>query len=398
MRDLKLSFADAFETEDSWIVADTLCNACFSIDRATGRAEYLFSFEGERPLQDGLYYRIYSYGRELIFVPGYAKRICVWNRDTKERIYYPVTEKGDTGNRYVDSYRIGDRIWLLPSSLEQPVVVFDIKGRKTEYWDLPMDPVLKEAADRNAPVFYRQYVKQGTKVYTVIRERSYLVCIDVEEKTLSVERIGDYQFTDVGYDGTAFWFSLLKSGSVIRWKPDTGVTERYLPPEEYDEIGYSNVMEIRGRILLVPNTGNCLLEPDPLDKRLKVFCLLPEKLGKMEDIRGGWKRFYSYRVLGDVIRLCPNQADQMVDIHVSQKQAYGRWYRPDEEWYRDVFQRQLLDRYLADKMSEAPSEAMESRLVDLEAYLSYVERADRRQAKIHESSCGERIHQALDRC
>ena len=65
MRDLKLSFTDAYETETSWIVAETLCNACFELDKETGRVNYLFSFEGERPLQQGLYHQIYSCGRDL---------------------------------------------------------------------------------------------------------------------------------------------------------------------------------------------------------------------------------------------------------------------------------------------------------------------------------------------
>ena len=37
MRDLKLSFTDAYETETSWIVAETLCNACFELDKEKGR-------------------------------------------------------------------------------------------------------------------------------------------------------------------------------------------------------------------------------------------------------------------------------------------------------------------------------------------------------------------------
>lgn len=396
MRDLKLSFADTYETEDSWIVADTLCNACFSIDKTTGKAAYLFSFEGEKPLQDGLYYRIYSYGKELIFVPGYAKQICVWNRDTKERVYYPITDEGAAGNRYIDSYRVADMIWLLPSSLEQPIVVFDRKRRKTEFWNLPMGAVPEDVEAGKAPVFYRQYIKRGMKVYTVIRDSSYFVCIDLAEKTLSVEKIGDYEFTDVGYDGATFWFSLRGSGSVIRWEPDTGVTERYQPPESNEKIGYSNVIEFQGRILLVPNEGGCLLEPNPFGKTLEIFCHLPENLDKMKDVRSGWKRFFSYRVTEDTIRLCPNQADQMVDIHVGTKQAYGRAFLLDEEWRRDVFQGRFLNRDLADKMSEAPAEAMESSLVDLEAYLAYVEQMDYAQAKAQAGCCGERIHQALD--
>lgn len=36
IRDLKLSFTDAYETETLWIVAETLCNACFELDKETG--------------------------------------------------------------------------------------------------------------------------------------------------------------------------------------------------------------------------------------------------------------------------------------------------------------------------------------------------------------------------
>ena len=63
MRDLRLSFTDAFEEEAGWLMADTLCNGCFAMDKKTGNIEHLFSFEGESPVTAGLYYQIYPYGR-----------------------------------------------------------------------------------------------------------------------------------------------------------------------------------------------------------------------------------------------------------------------------------------------------------------------------------------------
>ncbi|MCI8996459.1 MAG: hypothetical protein HFI30_12390 [Lachnospiraceae bacterium] len=396
MRDLKLSFADAYETETSWIVADTLCNACFEIDKATGKTEYLFSFKGEKLLQDGLYYRIYSYGRELIFAPGYAKQICIWNMDTKEQTCHSIIGERDLGYRYVDSYRIGDILWLFPSSLDQPIVTFDIKRRKTEYWNDYMTHIPEEVKDRGHPVFFRQYAKREKQAYTVLKNSPYLVRFDLEKRDASIKKIGDYLFTDVGCDETAFWFSLLQSDSVIRWEPDSGFLEKFDSHEPDSGMGYSNIIENQGRILLIPNLDNKIMEPDLLTKDLKVFCSLPEGLGKMKDVRNGWRRFFSYRNMEDVVRLCPNQADCMVDIEVNKRQAHGRFYDVEEVWWREVFHKQAIIPCFAEEMAETEGEIMENSLADLETYLDYIKQMESRQPKICENSYGKRIHQALN--
>ncbi len=396
MRDLKLSFTDAYETETSWIVAETLCNACFELDKETGRVNYLFSFEGERPLQQGLYHQIYSCGRDLFFTPGYAKRICVWNMDTGERTYYPVTEKGDTGQRYVDSYRIGDAIWLLSSSLKQPIVRFDMKCRKAEYWEGYSDAVPEEAADKKRPVFLRQYAKKGKEVYAVVRDSPYLACFDLENRRVSVKKVGDYLLEDLCLDGAVFLFSMRGSGDILRWEADTGAMEIYPSETPGEERGYSNLIKIGGELLLVPNEGSRVMRVNPAGKRIEAFCDLPEGLGRMEDVRAGWRRFFSYRCEGDVVRLYPNQADCMVDVHMCERRISGRKFCLEESQYLDVFQKKILNAHFAEELLGERAEVAETRAADLDAYLVYVAQERQITLKSSESSYGETIHRALD--
>lgn len=395
MRDLKLSFADAYETETSWIVAETLCNACFELDKETGRVSYLFSFEGEKPLQAGLYHQIYSCGKDLFFVPGYAKRICAWNMDTGERAYYPVTEKGDAGHRYVDSCRIGDAVWLLPSSLSQPIVRFDMRRRRAEYWQDYADAV-PEGVDKKRPVFFRQYVKNGTEVHAVVRDSPYMACFDLENRKVSVKKVGDRPLTDLCLDGTVFWFSMRDGDDVLRWEADSGAMEIYPSETSGEGRGYSNLIKVGGEILLVPNVGGQVMRVNPAEKRVEAFCDLPEELGRMGDARAGWRRFFSYRCEGNLVRLYPNQADRMVDVHVSGRRASGREFHLEESQYRDVFRKKILNAHFAKELSGEKAEAMETPVADLDAYLAYVAQEGRRTQRVGSGGCGEAIHRALD--
>lgn len=396
MRDLKLSFTDAYETDTSWIVADALCSACFELDKKTGRADYLFSFEGERPLQSGVYHQIYSCGNELFFVPGYAGNICVWNPDTGERAYYAVKENGDDGHRYVDSCRIGDELWLLPSALEQPIVKFDMRKRRAEYWAGHGEGIPEETADKKKPVFFRQYVRSGRKVYAVVGNSPYLACTDLDKKKTSVKRVGDYSLTDLCPDGNAFWFSMQGSGDILRWDAETGAAELYPSESAGEGKGYSNLIKSSGGLLLVPETGNRLMRVNPERKRVEAFCRLPKELGRMGDERAGWRRFFFYRNLGDIVRLYPNQADLMVDIYVKERRAVGRGYRLEPGWYREVFREKFLNAHFAEELSGERAEAAETWTADLDAYLAYVGQAERKTPEAGGGGFGEAIHRALD--
>ncbi|MCI8565726.1 MAG: hypothetical protein HFI39_05300 [Lachnospiraceae bacterium] len=399
MRDLKLSFTDVLEGKEKWLMADTLCNGCFAMDKKTGNIEHLFSFEGESPVTAGLYYQIYPYGRELFFVPGYARSICAWNPDTNKQTVYPITKKEKMPYRYVDSCRIDNKIWLFPASLSQPVVLFDLERRTVEFWNDYTDGQPDEIKNRTGEVFFRQYVIRGAKAYAVLHGSPYLVCFDLQEKVFSVKQIAgkEYAFNDVGYGRDSFWFAQKGSYEVLRWHPQTEERETYRWPDLADGpgAGYSNVIGYQERIFLVPFTGTKILEASPAKKELEVFCELPQDLGCMKDERKGWRRFYSCRSMGGRIRLYPNQADLMVDIHVAEKYACGQSYQISEAWYRDVFQKQLLPAWLADKFSKDNGEIQENGLVDLEAYVSYIEQREPDERTAERVNYGERIHRAL---
>lgn len=399
MRDLRLSFTDAWEEEVGGIIADSLCNGCFAIAKETGEAKYIFSFEGENVLQSGLYYRIYPYGRELFFVPGYAKSIRAWNQDTRQQTAYPIMGKSDSSYRYVDSCRIGDVIWLLPASLSQPLVSFDLERHTVEFWNDYMNGQPEEIKSKTGEVFFRQYAVTGTRAYTVLRDSPYLVCFDLKEKQFSVKRISgkEYAFNDVGYGMNSFWLAQKGSAEILRWQPDTGETEIYRPPvmEDGPSAGYSNIIEHQGRIFLIPNIGTKILEANPAKKELEVFCELPKDLGRMQDERSGWRRFYFYRNIGDQIRLYPNQADSVVDIHVAEQYAVCQSYQISEEWYREVFQKQLMPAYFADTFSKKGAELQETKRVDLDAFASYVEQRQSDERTEEELNYGKKIHQTL---
>lgn len=251
----KIDASTAYAASDSF-------NSLFEVDMSTGNCTYLGMFPNEKPDGKRLYTAAVPYEGEIYFVPCSADKIAVY--DIAEKDFMMLDVKGVDSRKY-PFYRPQSKFnggmaygtWIYMVCCTYPGIIrIDVKTKKIEYFD---DWISGEYTFRKSP-----YIDDD-KFYipSVINNSVLRFNMDTcEGKLYSVGKnnSGCWSMCRLG---DAFWLAPQKEGPIIKWNPETGVSEEY---DEYpggfksNGFVFSKIYARQGAVYLLPVYANMLLQ------------------------------------------------------------------------------------------------------------------------------------------
>ena len=108
-------------------------NMILKISVESKSIEYVAGFEQEPSITMGLYRAAESNGDNVIFIPGYAKNVTIFNCNTKSMSCINVEEYLPIVNtlRVISYYVFDNKLWLFPAA-DVPTVIIDLDSYEIE--------------------------------------------------------------------------------------------------------------------------------------------------------------------------------------------------------------------------------------------------------------------------
>lgn len=339
-----ISFDGAYNIGDKMIVSSLTFNGMLQVNKCDGKAKYLKCFESEPLFQKGLHHKVYQHGTKYIFAPDNARGIHVYDIEQKKMRFYELCDKNDKRFRCIDSFINEDKLWLFFAYWEKTIVIFDLNNFSIRYLDVVAEKLPQEFKEREGALFWSQLEKKGDFVYGVFWGTPYFMKLNTSTEEVQIEKLDDIdrQLCTVAYDGEAFWFTQLHSVKILKWEELKKKVTEYAPIGAIQEapLVYNNIISVKEKILVVPNEADEIMYFNSKEGVFQTFCKLPEGFAKMSDERRRWRRFYSYEILDDIVRLYPANANMMVDVDVVNRITTGLSVvldvENDEEYFKQI--------------------------------------------------------------
>ena len=339
-----ISFDGACNIGDKMIVSSLTFNGMLQVNKCDGKANYLKCFENEPLFQKGLHHKVYQYGTKYIFAPDNARGIHVYDTEQKKMRFYELYDENDKRFRCIDSFINKDKMWLFFAYWEKPIVIFDLNNFSIRYLDVVTEKLPQEFKEREGALFWSQLEKKGDFVYGVFWGTPYFMKLNTSTEEVQIEQLDDIdrKLCTVAYDGEAFWFTQLHSVKILKWDELKKKVTEYAPIGGIEEapLVYNNIIFVKEKILVVPNEADEIMYFNSKEGVFQTFCKLPEGFDKMSDERRRWRRFYSYEILDDIVRLYPANANMMVDVDVVNRITTGLSVvldvKNDEEYFKQI--------------------------------------------------------------
>ncbi len=338
----KVSFDGAYDDNAYLYTSSEIYNGMLKLNKETCEAEYICGFGKLDYDILGQHHKVYKYRENLIFTPDNATGIHIYNMSENKMSYLAIDEWGQDKVRCISSFIVGNKLWLMYAYVEHPVVIIDLDLWTIEEMDVLQKILPQEIMERKKPLFWSVFTNKGSKLYGVVWHSPYIIEIDSETKEVSLIRLqkDESKLTTVVCCEDLLWCVECNNASVTCWNRQGEFVEQYTLADGVQmqaEGDFSNLILCDNNVYMVTNKDNYIYYLDKQTKRIKVLVEFPEGFTTYGDVRKGWRRFFSYDIIGDMIRLYPTNANMMMDIDVSKGLVRGYQFtlanEYDEKWY-----------------------------------------------------------------
>lgn len=371
-----VSFDGAYDDKTYLFTSSEIYNGMLKLNKETCEAEYICNF----PKFDydilGQHHKVYKYNEYLIFTPDNATGIHVYNMSANQMHYLAIDELDVAKTRCISSFMVGNKLWLMYAYVEHPIIVIDLDTWYIERLDILRDSIPQEIIARNNQIFWTVFTNVGDKLYGVIWHSPYIVEIDTDTKGLTIVKLQDDErkLTTVVCCEDLFWCAESDNTVVTCWNRQGEFKEQYTLAHDVQMQGegnFSNMVPNNNDIYMITNKDNCVYYLDKETKKIKVFAEFPEGFATYSDVRKNWRRFFSYEVIDNVIRLYPTNANMMLDIDVSNGTVKGYQFvlanKYDAKWYHQTILYPQIEKKNPDKVWN------ETKQFSLEDFVGFVE-------------------------
>lgn len=304
-----INFFDAELINNEWWFSNLNFNALMKMNSESGETEMISTFEGIPLDEENLHIKTIISGDLLFFIPRYKNIIHIWN--TKENhfeksVVIDCEKSGFFINALKDN---NDIIWIIPSKLSDPVIIFDINKRKISSLDITKE--IADSENSGAVVIWGDY--NNNHIYIQLDKKN--ICFSVDCNSKKVEKI---VFPDrfIGLPFSAYdnklYLSLYGTTDIFEWDTETKTYVRYEIDNELKRglYPYSDIIKTENRLVIAPcHTDNVVV----YDIENNEY----EKLVFPEGFERTWPYNMSgfYRIKGNEICIFPLCCNQLIKVN-----------------------------------------------------------------------------------
>lgn len=244
-------------------------NVVCSLDLNTQKVQIVDSIPEEDILASRLGAKIVHWRNELIFAPMKAKKIWLYNLDTKEWHGIKRKEIGDKKENGLMFQAVlhGDKLFVIGSDYPA-IICLDLLSEQTTYIESPYNR-LKEVKEKIGDIYFRHgYVQRGTRIYMASCLDNYVLEFDMETLKHQWIKVGSEKnrYSGITWDGENFWLAPRTNTPIVKWDGGNVVEEYSLPEGFEQEMTYFlGAVYDNGRIIL-PRMKNCAIDIVDLEK------------------------------------------------------------------------------------------------------------------------------------
>lgn len=224
--------------------------------------------------------------------------------------------------RIKDAFLIDDKIWCIPASLSQKVMIYDIKNEKFIPYNLYSELKRCNITVENVNIMTIKYVDNS--FFFTLETGTELIQYNVESRSVTRYEIPDkLQVSGFDYDGKYFWLRSKYGISVHKWAlNEDKIMSYYLDDMNESEKGECNAKVVvlsNGEVVLLPSYCNSVIYLDQNENCLK-------RVKGLEDIchvKGKEKNTFSIgnaEINGKLI-LYPWAGEQLISIDLTDMKA-----------------------------------------------------------------------------
>lgn len=205
--------------------SDCRFNGLFCQSVENGTVEFIGFFPDEKLGQRDLYRQVLLLGKELVFIPSYAKNICIYHLENQSFTNYKIP---DIYRRtvYVSAIQENDEIYMFPAYAGK-AILFDVAKRKiTELYEFNVRfaDLLKQSRQK---FYYAGIESNGGWAYLSVVGSNQIIAYHLSDRKVishifrESERLGS-----IAVHKNSVYISLLGENCILCWKPHTGEEKR----------------------------------------------------------------------------------------------------------------------------------------------------------------------------
>ena len=207
------------KTDNGFVIASQNVNLIFELPNGSLEYRVLGSIPGERFFSSRLVGSIEKYKNKLIFVPGTASAISIFDLDTKEWKQIEIKNSGMIGNvKFLSSGIFKDKILMF--GCHYPAIIsLDMNSYEIEYDFDTLKPLYGKVKERSDCFFRTDIGEVDGKYFLACCSDNVILKYDPDKMHGELIRVGNEndRFSGIAYDGEAFWISPRFLGDVIKW-------------------------------------------------------------------------------------------------------------------------------------------------------------------------------------
>ena len=282
--------------------------------------------------------RIIKYEEYLYFISNDGYKICKGKFINDSIVVESVCEyQTNSAIKIKEAFLIDGEIWCVPSSLNQKVMIYDIKNEKFIPYNLYSELKRCNISAENVNIMTIKYADNS--FFFTLETGTELIKYNVESRSVTRYEIPDkLQVSGFDYDGKYFWLRSKYGVSLYKWDlNEETIISYHLNDMNESEKGECNAKVIvlsNGKIVLLPSYCNSVIYLDQNEHCLK-------RVEGLEDIcHAKGKERYTFSIgnaeIDGKLILYPWAGEQLISVDLSDMKAETHRLTINEEEYEKL--------------------------------------------------------------
>ena len=348
-------------------------NGLFSIDEE-GKIEHIGRFPNETTFKRNIHHRAFVYDKKIFFVPGYGSSLAIYDPNTN------VIESVNLGNlpsfRGMDSIVFEENLWIFPADVNLFPICIDLKSMEVSYAEKYRE-IVSEDIKKKGAIFNGTLSFDGKAAWASVWGTHFLYKFDLEHREQQIIDIGDDSLCVAGvtYNNGNLYFTTLDDLSIFSFDINGKSIRKYsvddIPLTER-RLKYCNILSYKNQVIVLPETGEWILELDELEQRFSKKYRIPETIFSVEDsCRTTWRRFLYYSIERNNLLIYPFKTNGSILIDLNDGEVSSEEFvfnKNDIDYIFDQKYRTNISKEILDKEI-----VKETYLINLERFIEAVE-------------------------
>lgn len=384
-----INFFDAEFVDNELWFSNKNFNALMKMNSETGETEMVSTFEGFPPEEENLHIKTILSGDLLIFIPYLKNTIHIWNIQ-KNCFEKSVDIDNKQSSVFINAFKDdNDIIWILPSKLSDPIVLFDINKRTTSaFFGIKEESDSENISDVILWLISLKYQKN----HIYINSTKNNICFYVDCNTKKTGKIilpDKFPVMSVFPCDDKIYFSLSRMSDIFEWNAEKKSYIRYEIDNKLKqgECYYADIIKRENKLVIIPCHSDDIIIYD-IEKREYEKLIFPENFERTNPN----VMFAFYREKGNEIFVFPLGCNHLIKINTDDFTLStvlfalsDSFEKHSEDIINKVFEKNYhsgLDEFFAYKET-------------LDMFINKLVSDDNTDIKTEEKNAGEQIHKYI---